>query len=382
MTTGLLLRPRLVSALSQAIDWGRGGAATGSAPVLLAAPPLRVPAGVGVTYHAGAPLRETRATRQTGSNQPYFLLHRWKRQRLHSIRFPYLACLLEGEMDWRIGLTERVAKSLSGPEAGCSQVTLALRAGQFFLMPPGVPYSTGAQIHWERPEPAQANYKVLWMHMLPTGTFCHLSGAQGGKQLYEPPVYVHDSRVHLMAEFLREEMEGRAADFESIAKSQLLSLLARVRRELQQQYASLQPLPNQELRHESAQQAITGLAADTSATAVQQACAYIEAHLHAALQLQPIARQVFVSSSYLNRMFRREMGSSVMDYVIRRRVEIAQALLQHSTLPVHEIGRHVGYPNPSHFSQIFLKKTGHTPAAFRALRGRPKGAAVNNESKS
>lgn len=363
MTSGLLLRPRLLSALNQAIDHAQE---TRHSPVLLARPPIVASPDVEITFHQGHPLRETNASKQASSPQPHFYLHRWKRQRLHSIRFPYLACLLEGEMDWRIGITQGMAKSLPTPESRCGHFTLGLCAGQFILMPPGVPYSSGAQIHWERPRPEQANYRVLWMHLLPTGTFCHLSGALKGKQFYEPPLYVHDSRVHLLVEFLREELELRSNVSAVIASNQLHSLLLRVRREMQEQQPFLIQSANQEWRHESAQQDIKGILTNTSTAAVQAACTYIETHLHSALELEPIARQSFVSTSHLNRLFRREMGTSVMSYVIQRRMEMAQALLAHSQLPIHEVGRQIGYPNPSHFSQIFAKKLRQTPQEFRA----------------
>jgi AraC-like DNA-binding protein len=357
MTSGALLRPRLLLALNRAIGWSKE---SGVARILLAQPPIHRSSQVEVTLHSGRPLSEKKPTK---IGQPYFCLNSWKRQRLHSIRFPYLACLLEGEMDWRIGITQSMAKSLPEPESQCSHLALHLRAGQFFLMPPGVPYSDGRSIHWSGAQPETASYKILWLHLLPTGAFCHLSGARRGVLFYEPPLYVHDARIHLLTEFLMEELQNRAAQFEAVAHDQLHSILLRIRRGLEEQPPFV--IENQQWRNESAQQDVRAILADGKATAVQRACAYIETHLHDTLQLDTVARQAFVSPSHLNRLFSRELGMPAMQYVLHRRIEIAQALLIHSQLPVHEIGRQVGYPNPSHFSQIFTHKVRQTPQGYR-----------------
>jgi AraC-like DNA-binding protein len=365
MTSGLLLRPRLLSAINQALDCVMEAK---SPPILLASPPITASPDVKVTCHRGEPLPETTLTKQTQHNQSYFFLQQWKQQRFFSIRFPYLVFLLEGEIDLRLGITQSMAKSLSGPQAYCSHLSLSLRAGQCLLIPPGTPYSGGEQLYWERPHPEQASYKVLLLSILPTGTFCHLWDTQKGQTSYTPTLYVHDSRVHLLVDFLREELENKGDDHRVVARNQLHSVLCCVRREMKIQPPFLILRTDKKWRDESAQQDSKDIFPANSATAVQRACTYIETHLHSVLELESIARHAFVSPTYLNRLFRREMQISVMQYVLQRRLELAQSLLVHSQLPVNEIGKQVGYPNPSHFSQIFLKKTGVTPQSYRVTR--------------
>lgn len=363
MKPGLLQRPRFLAALNKAIRWTQPASFS---QILLAQPPLFTAPEIAVSFQRGRPLREAGHAPRT---QPHFFLHEWPRQNLHSIRFPYLACLLEGEMDWRIGITQEMAQSLPEKYAGCNALTLSFQAGQFFLMPPGTPYATGKKLHWHRPHPQQARYQILWMHFLPTGVFCHLSDVIAGENSSISPLYVHDARAHLQSEFLIEELQERGDDCALVARNQLHSMLLRIRRRLTQQ----QPFPisaGQDWRHESAQQDVRSLAAD-SATAVQRACDYIETHLHERLQQQTIARQALVSPSHLNRLFVRELELPIMRYVAKRRLEIAQALLIHSTLPIHEIGRQVGYANPSHFAQFFNREIQKSPQAFRLLQRKP-----------
>jgi AraC-like DNA-binding protein len=365
MIPGLLQRPRFLAALNKAIRWAQPASFS---RILLARPPIVAAPDIAVSLQRGRPLRETGYAPR---KQPHFFLHEWPRYHLHSIRFPYLACLLEGEMDWRIGITQEMAKSLPPKYGHCNGLTLSFQAGQFFLMPPGTPYATGKRLHWHRPHPEDAHYKILWMHFLPTGVFCHLSDVNHGETTSSSPLYVHDARAHLQSEFLIEELQERDDDCALIARDQLHSILLRIRRQLTRQ----QPFPisgsSQAWRHESAQQDIRVLAAD-SATAVQRACDYIETHLHEALQQQLIARQALVSPSHLNRLFVRELGLPIMRYVAKRRLEIAQALLTHSALPVREIGRQVGYANPSHFAQFFNREAQKSPQAFRHFQRKSK----------
>lgn len=357
---GLLGRPRLLAALNKAIEWANDPP---SARILLAQPPFQTISDITIVAHWGQPLREQGVHKR---HQPHFFLESWTRRHLHSIRFPYLACLLEGEMDWRIGVTQSRAKTLPEPDASCNHYTLSFQPGQFFLMPPGVPFSDGSRIHWQRPHPEKAHYKVVWIHILPTGTFCHLSGVVHGERYYHAPLYIHDPRVYLLSEFLQDELQTRGASFNEAACDYLHAMLLRIRRSLQEN----PPFPivggSQKWRHESAQQDIKSIVDGTKTATVQRACSYIEAHLHEPLQAGYVARQAFVSSSHLNRLFVKELGQPVARYITRRRMEMAQSLLRHSQLPIHEIGRQVGYPNPSHFSQVFTRETGQSPQNYRA----------------
>jgi AraC-like DNA-binding protein len=53
----------------------------------------------------------------------------------------------------------------------------------------------------------------------------------------------------------------------------------------------------------------------------------------------------------------------------------AKRLLGCSTVPVAEIGRRLGFPEPTNFGRFFLRETGQTPGDFRAARVVPSPAA-------
>jgi AraC family L-rhamnose operon transcriptional activator RhaR len=55
-----------------------------------------------------------------------------------------------------------------------------------------------------------------------------------------------------------------------------------------------------------------------------------------------------------------------MAYLARCRVETAAILLVHTTQPITQIGRSVGWPDPNYFARRFKGHTGLSPSAYRS----------------
>ena len=73
-----------------------------------------------------------------------------------------------------------------------------------------------------------------------------------------------------------------------------------------------------------------------------------------------------ISRSTFDRLFRRELGQSLHDFVLERRLVEAKRLLLDGALPVAEVSRRCGFCNPGHFISTFKRATGRTPASFAA----------------
>ena len=80
------------------------------------------------------------------------------------------------------------------------------------------------------------------------------------------------------------------------------------------------------------------------------------------LQLHPV---------YMARVFRRHHGCTIGEYVRRLRLERAAHLLIASEQPISMVAASAGFYDQSHFTRIFRRHKGMTPAAFRlaARRG-------------
>jgi AraC-like DNA-binding protein len=83
------------------------------------------------------------------------------------------------------------------------------------------------------------------------------------------------------------------------------------------------------------------------------------------ITVQQLADLVYVSKSYLSRIFRRQTGMSLNDYLQKLRVEAAKSILVSSNLSVEEISAVVGYHSPKYFYRVFLAGTGMSPRDFR-----------------
>ena len=92
---------------------------------------------------------------------------------------------------------------------------------------------------------------------------------------------------------------------------------------------------------------------------------YIEDNLTKDLTLADIAGVAHMSPHYFSRAFRKSTGIPPHRYVIDRRIEKAKTLLSNNHLPLVEVGLSVGFPNQSHFTTLFHKRTGVTPKVYR-----------------
>ena len=93
---------------------------------------------------------------------------------------------------------------------------------------------------------------------------------------------------------------------------------------------------------------------------------YIEDNLTNDLTLAQIADVAHMSPHYFSRAFRNSTGTPPHRYVIERRIEKAKTLLSDNCLPLVEVGLSVGFPNQSHFTTLFHKRTGVTPKVYRS----------------
>lgn len=104
---------------------------------------------------------------------------------------------------------------------------------------------------------------------------------------------------------------------------------------------------------------------DSQKSVTTTICDYIDQHYQENITRNSLAKVVYLSPDYIARFFKKEMGISLVHYIIKKRVEVAKELLAHTDLPIHIISDKVGYGNYSYFTKIFKKETNYTPVDFR-----------------
>jgi AraC family transcriptional regulator len=83
------------------------------------------------------------------------------------------------------------------------------------------------------------------------------------------------------------------------------------------------------------------------------------------LSLDAIAQGVGVHPAHLAREFHRYYRRTIGDYLRDLRLEYARRALATSNAPLAEIAAAAGFFDQSHFSRVFKRHTGLTPAEFR-----------------
>lgn len=92
---------------------------------------------------------------------------------------------------------------------------------------------------------------------------------------------------------------------------------------------------------------------------------YVSRHYKAKIYLQDMADSMGLSSTYLSRLFSRETGMTLQDYINFFRVERAANLLIYSEESISYIAEYVNFPSQSYFGKMFRKYKHMTPKEYR-----------------
>ncbi len=100
---------------------------------------------------------------------------------------------------------------------------------------------------------------------------------------------------------------------------------------------------------------------------VDRVKSHIHSHYMENVSVKDMALAVGIDRSYLSRLFKEREGVSPQKYLIKYRIGMAKSLLQTTSLPISDISRMVGYPDPMDFSKIFKAYEGMSPAKWRKI---------------
>jgi len=98
---------------------------------------------------------------------------------------------------------------------------------------------------------------------------------------------------------------------------------------------------------------------------LRKAIDYIHEHYNEQVTLNEVAENIYVSTFYISRMFKKELGKSFVDYLNDVRIEKSKELLKDVRYKTYEVAEIVGIPDPHYFSKLFKKYSGMTPSEYR-----------------
>ncbi|MFD0693759.1 response regulator [Paenibacillus sp. GCM10027628] len=214
------------------------------------------------------------------------------------------------------------------------------------------------------PEPEQARLELLIVDHLRTGLYAETLNLTEKWLDYFHAEYMHSrteinlQTLSLLARLMQLGKEQEVPD--SAWSDHLVSMVDQVHR-----VETLEELSG--LVYKSIQQLVELLNPHkTPRRKVQQAVDLIARDYNApGLSLAGVAKELFVSSTYLSTLFKQELGINFLDYVHQYRIERAKAMLQSGIHKIQTIAKHVGYFDEAHFTKTFKKWTGLSPSQYK-----------------
>lgn len=92
---------------------------------------------------------------------------------------------------------------------------------------------------------------------------------------------------------------------------------------------------------------------------------FIYSHLNTRITVQVLSDYTGLSPSYLSRLFKKELGISISDYILEKKIEKSENLLKYSDYSLVDIANYLAFSSQSHFIQTFKKAVGVTPNKYR-----------------
>ena len=74
---------------------------------------------------------------------------------------------------------------------------------------------------------------------------------------------------------------------------------------------------------------------------------------------------MFLNKDYVNRVFKKEKGLSISQYLIQERMNLAALLLEDGKADVNQVAQKAGYNNYPYFSSSFKRYFGCSPSQYQ-----------------
>lgn len=206
------------------------------------------------------------------------------------------------------------------------------KPGQLFLLPAGVTLS----------------YSTISEHTF-LKYWTHFTAKVGGRNLFQYmslPAFVEvDCLDSWTLKFAALQQACAREDYISVFKQQALLL------DIIASFMELSPFPVQ-LRVTEVMEKMDAI------------LTYIDNHLDSTFTVEQLARHFHYHPNHLIRVFKKFTGTSPIQYINQRRIEVAKLQLISSDLSVSEISSSVGM-EPHYFSRVFKEYTGYAPSHYR-----------------
>ncbi len=180
-------------------------------------------------------------------------------------------------------------------------------------------------------------------------------------KMYYPATECIYVTCHPEYDYMREAMRLGSADYvlKPIDYDELNEILTKLVERLRRSEDAVEIPEN--IRMDIARQE----SAESHNSLIQEAKRFILSHIQENICVNDIAEEVHLNAQYLMRLFKKEMGVSILEYITDERIKLAKEILLRTDYPINQVADSVGYGNYSYFTKIFRRAEGMSPRQYR-----------------
>lgn len=93
---------------------------------------------------------------------------------------------------------------------------------------------------------------------------------------------------------------------------------------------------------------------------------YVDAHLGEKITLEQIANTVQRTPIHISRIFKKQTGENLMQYINRKKMDHAAKLMELSHLKIKDIAEAVGMKDQLYFNKVFRRFYQESPRTYRS----------------
>lgn len=112
---------------------------------------------------------------------------------------------------------------------------------------------------------------------------------------------------------------------------------------------------------------------------IRNCCEYIKGHLSEMISVKTLADRSGYAEYYFSHKFKKEMGISVKEYILREKIEQAKVMLTSTNESIQKISDSLAFGNRSYFYTCFQKQEGMSPSEYRNTKGKKQKGEENHE---
>ncbi len=88
---------------------------------------------------------------------------------------------------------------------------------------------------------------------------------------------------------------------------------------------------------------------------------YVREHISEQITVEELAKLAFISTKHLTRLFKKQYGVTMNEYITQKRMNLAKELIKQGDMSLSAISLAVGYLDYSYFIRVFKKTYGQLP---------------------